>query len=256
MPQARAMAQRALDLDPSLAEAHASLGNVAMVYDRDWTRAEAQFQRSLELDPSYAPARGWYAMGLSLLGRFEEARNQVAEARLLDPLSPILAVQNAAVEYRARDNEVAGAILEQLLQREPDFAAALSLLARLSLSAGKSEEALAAADELPDSYFWVKGLVYASLGRRTEALAILEQQLERRKTDYVAPSRIAWIYLGLGEVGWTLEWLRRGQADRSLVPGSLSYPDFDPLRSDMRFQTLVRDLSPLGAIGATRTRRR
>ena len=121
MPKARAAALRALELDESLAEAHASLALIKENYDYDWPGAEKEFRRAIQLDSQYATAHQWYAEFLSWQGRFEEAFAESEQARQLDPLSLIIASDHAAILYNSRQYDSALKQCRSVLELDPDY---------------------------------------------------------------------------------------------------------------------------------------
>jgi len=141
MPAARAAAERALELDPRLAEAHAALGLVATAYDWDWEEAEDRFQRALALEPSYATAREWYGAMLDALGRFDEARVQHDRAVALDPFSAIIGTVRGNHLLLSGDTEAAVAQLARSLELQPDLALTLQWMADAFILGGRFDEA-------------------------------------------------------------------------------------------------------------------
>ena len=121
MPKARAAAQRAVELDGNLAEAHTALALIVQNYDWDWKTAEQEFRRAIELNPNYATAHHWYAEHLTWLGRFEEALRESERARQLDPLSLIIAADNGATLYYSRQYDQAIAKFRAVRELDPTF---------------------------------------------------------------------------------------------------------------------------------------
>ena len=122
------MARKALEIDPNLAEAYASLGVVRQAYDWDWAGASEAYLRAIELNPSYATAYHWYALHLAGMGRFEQALDEMKRARTLDPLSLIIDTELGRVLYTARRYDEAADQLEQTLALDPNFVPARSAL--------------------------------------------------------------------------------------------------------------------------------
>src|SRR5580658_7768853 len=129
LPRARDAALKALQLDPSLAEAHAALGMVACHYDYDWPTAEREYKKAFELNPSYASAHQYYALGLMAHGRFSEVNDQLDTARRLDPLALIVDVDLALLRKFQRDFDGVIAVSKSILQRDPDYHLGYSMLA-------------------------------------------------------------------------------------------------------------------------------
>lgn len=246
MPKARAAAVRALELDESLAEAHTSLALVAENYDYDWPTAEKEFRRAIQLDPSYATAHQWYAEYLSWQGRFDEALAESDKARQLDPMSLIIATDHGAILYYARQYDRAVAQLGSVLDMDPHFARA-TMIVGAYVEQRKFAEAMSAIDRFlpPDSSPWTcgeKAFVYARWGRTAEA-----QQYFAKLKRLVPPNEGAFsgyflsAYLGLNMKDPAIVILHRAYAVRSNLMATLKVePSFDPLRSDPRFQDLLR----------------
>jgi TolB-like protein/DNA-binding winged helix-turn-helix (wHTH) protein/Tfp pilus assembly protein PilF len=121
MPKARSAAQRALELDPNLPEAHTALAVVVQNYDHDWETADREFQRAIQLNPNYATGHHWYAEHLSFLGRFDEALRESERARELEPLSLIIAADRGVILYYARRYDEAIAQFRSVMEMDPDF---------------------------------------------------------------------------------------------------------------------------------------
>jgi Tfp pilus assembly protein PilF len=121
MPKARAAAQRALELDERLPEAHTALAVIAQTYDWDWPTAEKEYRRAIQLNPNYATAHHWYGECMALQGRFDKAFPQIEKARQLDPLSLIIATDYGAILYFSRQYDRAIEHFRGVLEMEPDF---------------------------------------------------------------------------------------------------------------------------------------
>ena len=245
-PRARAAALRAVEIDDSLAEAHASLG---LVYYQSWQWAEAEreLKRAIELNPNYASAHQWYGLWLDVMGRFDEAVAEGRRAQELDPLSQVINV-NLAV-YSLRKGELDAAINQcrRVIELSPNLPDPHNVLAHVYRRQGRHEEAIAEfqrAAELsgsPASYAPL-GYGYAVAGRRSEALAILREVENRYARREARGAQIAWVYAGLGDKDQAFQWLERDfQARSGVLAGSLiSQPYLDTLRSDPRYADLLR----------------
>ncbi len=261
MPKAKAAAERALALDPRSAEAHTALGCVAALYDWDWRRAEDQFRLARELKPAYPTAHQWTAMHLlAPLSRFDEAARSLEQARELDPLSPAILTSVGVLAFFRRDYGGAVSALNQVLDLDPEFAAAHHFLglALLQLSeAAPARIALARAVSLSGaSAETLAGLGYADakLSRADKARAVLEGLMRRSSRAYVSPARIAQVHLGLGDRGAALEWLGRAVDERATDAVWVGvHPVYDPLRDEPRFQDALERLG-LAASVSTRVR--
>ncbi len=246
-PKAKTAAHQGLALDDSLGELHTSLGFIHRFWDWDWEAAEAAFRRAIELSPSYATTHRFYAQLLAGLGRFEEALPLGRKATELDPLSLLIRGAYADLLFYARRYDEAIAIYRETLEKDPDFLPSRTDLGRALELSGRYEEAIeqfqaAAALVAKGPPEPSSGLahVYASMGRREDALAIVERILEIGKTRYVSPYGIASIYSCLGEVDVALDWLERAHAqhDQTLVWIKV-HPRLDPLRDEPRFRAIL-----------------
>jgi TolB-like protein len=247
IPKAKAAALKAVELDPSLAEAHASLGYVYFMWEWNWAAAEQEFQRAIELDNSYASAHHWYALYLAALGRRDESLSQIEEARELDPLSLIVSTASAYISYFARRNDVAATQCEEVLQRDPNFMVAHAVLgltqeARLDFPKAIAEfqKAIQLSGGRPFGYLDYLGHAYAVSGKRSEAEAIMaEIHARTNPADAYGFSGIATL-VGLGEKEQTLKAMeksfRKGAEDLMWLKVD---PRIDPLRDDPRFQSLL-----------------
>ena len=246
-PRARAAAERALALDPALAEAHASLGLVRFQYDRDWDGAERSLRQAIELSPNYAPGHQFYADYLKAMGRFDEALEQMHRAGELDPLSLAIQTGIGHVLYLSRQYDRAIAQYRQATVLDPTFVQAHLWFGRPYLETGRFAEAiqeLTKAVELSGGStisLAVLGHAYASAGNAEKAREILDQLLARSRERYLPSYWIALLYTGLGEVDTALDWLERAFEERSswLVWINVE-PRFDRLRAAPRFGDLLR----------------
>ena len=246
MPKARTAAMRALELDESLAEAHASLALIRENYDYDWPGSEKEFRRAIQLDPQYASAHQWYAEFLSWQGRFEEAFAESERARQLDPLSLIIASDYGWILYDSRqfDNAVKQARL--VLELDPNFDHARALIIPCYFQLGRSDEAVdlinrwAGRDQGQWTLAW-KVAVYSRSGHAEEArraVAKLEQ-ISRPRADRTPTLLLG--YLNAGEKDQAIELLQRAYSEHSNVVVQIKVnPMFDPIRNDPRFKDLLR----------------
>jgi TolB-like protein/Tfp pilus assembly protein PilF len=247
LPKAKAAAEKALGIDDTLAEAHASLGLIAPFFDWDWREAEQQFRRAIELNPNYATAHHWYGDGyLMPMGRIDEALAEVRRARELDPLSPIIITDVGKELYLARRYDEALAELQKALELNPNFISAEKWLASVYMDKGKYKEALALVERMKPAigeadYTVSVASVYALMGRQREARRLLARLLDLAQRKYVDPGQIASVYLRLGEKDQAFAWFEKAYAAKSAHMTSLKvWSLYDPLRSDPRFADLVR----------------
>jgi TolB-like protein/DNA-binding winged helix-turn-helix (wHTH) protein/Tfp pilus assembly protein PilF len=242
MPKARAAALKALELDEGLAEAHTSLALIAENYDWDWKTAEKEYRRAIELNPNYATAHQWYAEFLSWQGRFDEAFAESERARQLDPLSLIIATDHAAILVYSRQYDRAIAQCRTVFEMEPNFLRA-HLVVGAYVEKGQFADALADIDKWDDGpWTWAwRAYVYGRAGQQPQARRTLEklQQLYRRQP--IGPDPILWAYVGMGNKDEAFAWFEKAYADHSNALTSLKVnPAYDALRSDPRFQDLMR----------------
>jgi len=246
--QAKEAALKALELDDTLAEAHASLAFIAETHEWDWLTAEREYKRALELNPGYAQAHHWYAGYLMFVGRFDEGIAEAKRARELDPLSlPINNALAGRLLVAGRYDE-ALAQLRETLEMNPRFAPAHNRLGWAYLAEGRHEEAirefqmaidLSGTDD-PDLLLDL-GFGYAIADRRAEATRILARLKGQHERGLIPSGAIAILYGALGERDNAFAWLEKAYEERD---PELTYikvgPRFEPLRHDARFQKLVR----------------
>jgi serine/threonine-protein kinase len=255
MPRARDSAARALERSPILADAQGTMACVDAVYGWDWAAAERSFKRAIGANPNASRARHWLAINcLAPLGRFDEARGQLALALEVDPLSPAVAVTVGLTHYLARQNDEAIAELERSIALHPDFAIARLFLGFAHVAAGRHDDAqreLEMAHQLSHgSPEVISGLGYAA-GRRGDAPAAkvhLDALVARSAERYTSPTLVAQIFTGLGERDDALTWLERARDVRAADLTWLAVrPVWDPLRSSARFKALLDALNLAGA---------
>jgi serine/threonine protein kinase/tetratricopeptide (TPR) repeat protein len=250
-PRAKGAALKALELDETLPEAHASLAYIKTDYDWDWSGAEKEFQRAIGLNPAYATAHQWYGFGLWKTGRLEEAIAEYKRALELDPLSLIINRNLGLTLYFARQYDQAIEQLQKTLEMDPNFVLSHGYLGLAYVQKSTYKEGIAECEKesviFPGSPNALSGLeyAYAVAGRRSEAQKVLEQLNEIAKHKYVSAVYMAKIYAALGEKDEAFASLKKSYDDRSLElgPGIKVDPVFDPLRSDPRFTDLLRRMN-------------
>jgi TolB-like protein/DNA-binding winged helix-turn-helix (wHTH) protein/Flp pilus assembly protein TadD len=247
VPLAKAAAEKALAIDSALAEAHASLGFALVRYDWDWIGAEKELKRAIELKPNYADAHHWYALQLAMMGRFEEAINEIFKAQKLDPLSLIINANIGWLYFFERNYDLAKEQLKRTLEMDQNFIAAHVKLGWVYEQEGKYEEAIAqfknalALSGDDDETIGLFGTCYALSGRRAEAIKIANKLIAQSKQRYISAFWIAIIYASLGEKEYVFEWLNKGAAERNVGMVWLKVePKLDRFRSDPRFFELSR----------------
>jgi TolB-like protein/Flp pilus assembly protein TadD len=247
LPKARAAALRALQIDGSLGEAHTSLGYVNAV-SRQFGEAEKEFKRGIELNPNYPTAHHWYGLPyLTMLGRLDEAMAEIKRAQQLDPLSPIISVNDSYLYILKGDLNTAVEKLTRVIELDPNFPLAHDFLGWAYLKQGHEQEAIAelrkgvelsgrASQELG-----FLGYGYGALGKRAEAMMLLKE-LEERYARKESPAMfLAAVYAGLREKDQAFAWLERDfEARTGLLIFITAFPDYDTLRDDPRYTDLLR----------------
>ncbi|HEY3125259.1 MAG TPA: protein kinase [Thermoanaerobaculia bacterium] len=243
-PKARAAAERALELDDALAEAHASVGNIDMTYDQDWAAAEREYRRSIELNPGYATAHQWYSILLTALGRLEEARAEIRRAQELDPLSLIIDQNVGLQQYFARRYDEAIREYRRILEMDPGFRVTKIMLLYAYAERGMFREAIAEGEKASARDLQIKAAMaylHARVGNRPQALRLLQELKGSYGHDDVTPESIAIVYTGLGEKDEAFAWLDKAYEERTpFVLFLKPSPYYDPLRADSRFAELLR----------------
>ncbi len=245
LPKAKAAAIKALELDSALGEAHNSLAFCLDGFDWDFDSAGKEFRRAIELNPGYATAHHWYAWHLSLLGRYDEAIGEMRKAENLDPLSLVINADLAELLVLAHSYDESILQSRKTIEMDPNFGLAHNHLAQAYLQKHMNDEAVAelqkAAQLSGRSPTCIANLAraYVASGKRSEAEKLLSDLKKRSSPGHALASEIAVIYLALGDTDQAMTWLKKGYEER-FNPGVLLRPGFDPLRSDPRFQDLVR----------------
>ena len=250
-PQARTAAMRALEIDPTLAEAHTSLASVMKAYEWDWAGAEREFRRAIELNPNYSTARQFHGELLESVGRYEEAIAELKRACQLDPFAPRTYGILAWILYLARRNDQGIEEVQKGLEVDWHNAVLFYVRGEIYLQKGMFERALAdfrkAESLLPGPYYPRLGLVraYAVSGRKREALKELDELNEISRHRYVMPTSLALAYSELGDKELAFAWLEKAYQERDPWLGLTlkSEPGFDRLQSDPRFHDLVRRMN-------------
>ncbi len=246
-PKAKAAAARALEIDGTLAEAHTSLAFVTFGYDWDWAGAERGFKQAIRFNPGYAFAHNFYAVLLAAFGRFEEAFAQIRNAHDLDPLSLPINTNLGWLLYLARRNDEAIQQYLKTIDLDDGFPLAHRRLAQTYEQTHRYGEADAefqkafalSGDEV--ELLSARGHFYAIVGETDKANEVLNQLEAFGKSRYVPSYLVARVHLGLGDIGRVFELLEKALDERY---GYLAYlnvePMFDGIRSDARFEELVR----------------
>jgi TolB-like protein/Tfp pilus assembly protein PilF len=245
--KARKAAQKALQLNPRLAEAHTSLALVGPDHAWDWAGSQREFLRAIALDPNYATAHHWYGDGyLAPMGRTEEAVAEVRLAEKLDPLSPIIATDVAKDLYYARRYPEATAQLKKVLELSPNYPMALEWMRWMQINDGKYADALATLELEkrtlpPQRYLLGKATILGTSGQRDKARELISQVLRMAQTQYANPAEIASAYAAMGDMDNAFLWFDKAcDAESSWLTGLKVVPSYAPLHSDPRYPALLR----------------
>ena len=245
MPKARAAALRALELDKDLPEAHTALALIVQNYDYDWQTAGREFQRAIELNPNYATAHHWYAEHLMWRGRFDEALRESERARQLDPLSLIIATDNGAILLYSRQYDRALEKLHAVHELDPSFPRVDGLTVRVYEEKGTFPDALAELEKSRPLYnSWAcseLAYIYGRTGQPAQAALALARMEQINRGQPVDPVVFVEPYIGMDKKDEAFLWLNKAYAQHSnALTGLKVDPLYDPLRSDPRFQDLLR----------------
>ena len=247
IPKSKTAARKALEIDPSLGEAHATLAYVETLYDWDWATSSEDFKRAIELAPNYAQAHLWYAMHLAAIGQSKAAIAEVMRARELDPLSPIINTTLGLMLYFDNQYEKAVDQFHRVLDLNPDFYVAHWELGLAYEQQGKYEKARSefqkARSLSPANTTILEsiGEIDAFSGHKDEARKILDQLTRLSTHEFVSTYVLAELHLALGNKDEALNALEKACAERD---SNLIYvnadPALSPLHSDPRFQNLIK----------------
>ena len=244
-PLAVAAARKALQIDGELAEAHAAIATMHH-YEWEWVEAERGFQRALELNPGYPHGHGLYSDYLVSRGRLEQAVAEARRAEELDPMSVNMKWHVGYTLYLARRHDEAIQQLQNTLELDPNYAWAHWTLGisyvhkSMFAEAITSLEKAVALSKSPAFVVWLAS-AYAMSGNTVQARKLLRELMDLQKQRYVSPAVIAQLYISLGEKDRAFEWLEKAYQERSNFMAYLGVnPVVDPLRSDPRFQDLLR----------------
>jgi TolB-like protein/predicted Zn-dependent protease len=259
VPQAKVAVKKALELDDTLAEAHASSARIISGFDFDSIKAIAEFKRAIQLNPNYATAHHWFGSGpLLALGRFDESIAEAKRSIELDPLSLINNADFGNDYYYARRYDEAIAQLRQTVEMEPRFYLARYYLGQALQAKAQLSEAIAEyrkAAEVNDDPFVLAllGQAYARVGQQAEANKILAQLNQEAKSRYVGAYGVGLIFLGLGDKNRAMDELERAyrENDGNDIYNIRIDPMLDDLRGDPRFEALAEKIVPASQFKST-----
>jgi tetratricopeptide (TPR) repeat protein len=248
IPNAKAAACRAIQLDPRLAEAYPSLALIRSKCDWEWEEAEALYRKAIALNPGYATAHFWFGSDfLAILGRLDEAAEEMEIAVELDPLSSIIHECHGFIYLLKRDYEEAIRLYWEILEFDPSSHRPYAAIGRALSLQGKYVEALemlekahAIEEDLP----WIQaaiGQIRGFSGDREGARRVLASLEARGRERYIASNCFAVVHLGLGETDEAMAWLEHGCDQREMsVCHAAVHPAYDALRSHPRFEALLK----------------
>ena len=244
--RAEQAATKALELDPGLAEAYSALGYVNL-FNWNWTAAEQYFKRAIELNQNYANGHNFYASFLISRGRIDESIAASNRARELDPFSLSISAQRGFLLENARRYSEAIEQLHAVIKMDPDHYQAYWILGHTYSANGQHEEAIAASEkavelsERTPGALGMLGMAYGLAGRKTDANKVLNELLKLNESRYVTPAALVNVYIGLGDKDQAFAWLEKAYQEKSNYLVYLKvFPLIDPLRSDPRYNELVR----------------
>ena len=247
MPQAKAAAQRALEIDESLAEAHTALGFYLSNYEWNRDGSEKEYRRAIELKPNYATAHHWLGADLASVKRFDDSLSEMRRAEELDPLSRIISTNLADTLVFARRYDEAIAQYKRVLVRDPSFSYAHRALGWVYGLKGMYPEAIAETGtsiKLNNVGKGYLGLWFAKSGRRDEAGKLLNELKQESTRNYVQSYNMALICIGLGDKEEALNYLEKHMLARAETANQYAVaPELDELRSEPRFKAMLKQMN-------------
>jgi len=249
MPLAKATAEKAVELDDSSAEAHASLAGFKYNYEFDWAGSEREFRRAIELNPSYAFAHDQFGLELADLGRLDESLAEGKRATELDPLSPQVLLDTAYALAWQDKYQGAKEQAKRARDIDPAYFGSPLIIGWTDIQAGKISDAIPELQKANamDSPTWVAGYLgyaYGAAGDHAKASAIIEEMKHKSLNGSVPPFNLALVYIGMGDRERALGSLEEAYAAHSIWLCLLKMERvFDPLRSEPRFIALIKKLN-------------
>jgi len=250
MPKVREAALEALELDPTLAEAHVSLGLVATCYDWDHKAARKHFEKALELNPNSVSAHQWIEYYLTFLeGEYEEGLAHLERVQELDPLNPFVKARFGWMYYYLRDFDRAIELFKENVEFDPNNPLGHKGLREAYSKKGMYDKAIAEAEKVLElemrsvRAITSLGSIYGFAGKKDKALELLSELEARSSKGYVSPFVVAEIYMGLGEMDKTFEWLEKAYEEREVSLIYITVPTpFDALNPDPRYEQLLKKM--------------
>jgi serine/threonine-protein kinase len=252
--KAKGALEKALAIDDSLAEVHAAHGLVRQWFDYDWVAAEQEYKRAIEVCPAYVWAHCWYSILLAGTGRFAGAADSARHAQVLDPLAPYTHGIAGMVYVLKGDDDQAKVELGKALEIDANYVMALIFLGKTYVRQSRFDEGIslleqaAAVGGRTSLQLGTLGWAYGEAGRRDDARRILQELQERAKQTYVCPVFLVFASMGCGKKERAFEFLEKAAQERSPGLGSLGWLEFEGLRSDPRFDDLLRRVNLTGLI--------
>jgi tetratricopeptide (TPR) repeat protein len=248
-PKAIEAAQKAIELDNSLAEAHCALGYAIYEFNWDWIGAEESFKKGLKINPGYSFGHASYAHCLLMLGRFDDAMREIKLARELDPLGLITNANVGYAYFLSRKYDAALKEYNKALVIDPNFYPLLGYIAEVYEQKEMLHQALETMQlaynksEMNPKLLAELGHIYALSGNKMEALTILDQLKEKSKSEFISASHFAMVYLGLNDKEQIFQWLKKSYEEKAPFMCYLKVdPRFDKIRSDERFLELMKNV--------------
>jgi TolB-like protein/DNA-binding winged helix-turn-helix (wHTH) protein/Flp pilus assembly protein TadD len=246
--KAKSAAEKALEIDDTLAEAHTSLGLIKATIQNNEAEIEREYKQAIALNPNYATAHHWYALHLNDEGRFDEAISEIRRALEIDPLSLVINSDVGIVFSSARQYDQAIEYFKKAMEMDPNFPDAHAMLGWTYVRKGMYPESIAEFEKARALFgspiSLLDGLIYAygQSGNRIEALRVLDRLKRLTKEQHAQMPWENWLYIhiGLGERDKAFELLEKAYRDHLSVKRLLYSPYLDPLRSDPRFDDLAR----------------
>jgi TolB-like protein/Tfp pilus assembly protein PilF len=253
-PKAKAAATKAIEIDPSLSEAHVSLAYAMTHYDWNWAGAEEEFTDAIALAPNSAQAHSWYALLLAVTGRSEKAVAESRRAQDLDPYSAVVRTDAGLVSYFARQYDVATRQFLEAVQLDPSFVMANIPLGGVYMQNKMYADAIKAFQHLSMASAFITSsshpipiaalaCVYGVSGRKEDAADMIELLEEKSKVEYVSPYWMSVANIGRGDTAAAFDWLEKAWREKD---GSMIFinvdPIFDRIRSDARFAALLEKM--------------